>query len=585
MKSHIWCSVWTAALLPSFAGAACLPPNDLAGAAPGLTARFTAAGAQLLGNGVRWQLTPVAYGRGSDLRLVQTVSPRMNARRVEYRHPAITEWYQRGSAGLEQGFTVARRPNGAAGGLPLTIALPLPAMWAVVVDKNRAGITLTGPGASFRYAGLAAKDVKSKALRTWLDVQGDRLLLNVDDTGAQYPLAIDPTIQSGQLKPSSDSNAVDFGDAVAVDGNTVVVGAMLTLLRDGESGSAYVYEKPANGWGNMTQTATLTPSDNAGHFGASVAISGDTIVIGAPYTTVGGAYGQGALYVFVKPTGGWKDMTETAKLTPYHVGPAGNSWVGTTVSISGNTIVAGGPNVAPQLPALGEGEAFVYVKPTTGWTNAQENAVLYVGGEGTGFGASVGVSGGTIVVGATGCCVQGSSSEGAAYVFVEPPGGWATTYEYSAELMGTEVGAHDFFGAAVAIAGNTVVVGSPQTYSYQVGAAYVYVKPAGGWRSMTQTAELYPLYYLTGNFGSALAISGNSILIGAPNTQGPDGPDGVAYLFAEPQGGWVSTSAYNLELTDNSGLSFGSFGQSVSISGATMAIGISNAAEVFSIIP
>jgi hypothetical protein len=93
------------------------------------------------------------------------------------------------------------------------------------------------------------------------------------------------------------------------------------------------------------------------------------------------------------------------------------------------------------------------------------------------------------------------------------------------------------------------------------------------------------LYYLTGNFGSALAISGNTILIGAPNTQGPDGPDGVAYLFAEPKGGWVSTSAYNLELTDNSGLSFGSFGQSVSISGATMAVGISNAAEVFSIIP
>lgn len=557
---------------------------DIANAAQGLTAHFTAQGAQLLGRKMRWQLTPLGYGRGNDLRAIEPVSPRMNTKRVEYRHQALTEWYQRGAGGLEQGFTIPSRP-GSAGGSPLTLALSLPPEWTVVMDENRAGITLTGPAASLRYAGLYANDADGKALRIWIEVQENRLLLKVDDTGAQYPVAIDPTIQSGQLKPSGDSNAVDFGNSVAVDGNTVVVGAMGTLLRDGESGSAYVYEKPAGGWGNMTQTATLTPSDNALLFGSSVAISGNTIVIGAPGTTVKGVFGQGALYVFVKPEGGWSNMTETAKLTPYHVDMTGYSSAGAAVSIDGDTIVAGVPGVVAHPPALAYGEALVYVKPLTGWTNAEENAVLYIGGVGTGFGTSVAVSGNTIVVGATGCCFQGVLSEGAAYVFVEPSGGWVTTSDFNAELTGTGVGVNDFFGYSVAINGDTIAVGSPQYYSYQVGAAYVYVQPAAGWQSMTQTAELYPLYYLTGHFGASLAINGNTICIGAPTTELPDGPDGVAYLFAKPKDGWVSTSMYTLELTDNSGLPFGQFGQSVSISGPTVAVGISNAAEAFSIIP
>jgi len=568
-------------LTPSLAGAENL---DIANGGQGLKAHFTAQGAQLLGRNLRWQLTPLGYGRGNDLRAIESVSPRMNTKRVEYRYQALTEWYERGAGGLEQGFTISSRPA-RAGGSPVTIALSLPPEWAVAIDENRTGITLTRPDASLRYAGLNAKDAEGKALRTWIEVQENRLFLKVDDTSALYPVVIDPTIQSGQLSPSSDSNAVDFGNGVAADGNTVVVGAMGTLLRDGESGSAYVFEKPASGWGNMTQTATLTPSDNALLFGASVAISGNTIVIGAPGTTVKGVLGQGALYVFVKPEGGWSNMTETAKLTPYHVDTTGYSSAGAVVSIDGDTIVAGVPGLLANPPALGYGEALVYVKPLTGWTNAEENAVLYIGAVGTGFGSSVAVTGNTIVVGATGCCFQGVLSEGAAYVFVEPASGWVTTSEFNAELTGTRVGSNDFFGYSVAISGNTIAVGSPQYYSYQVGAAYVYVKPAAGWQSMTQTAELYPLYYLTGHFGASLAISGNTICIGAPTTEVPDGPDGVAYLFARPKDGWVSTSMYTLELTDNSGLPFGQFGQSVSISGETVAVGISNAAEVFSIIP
>src|SRR4029077_1867183 len=98
-----------------------------------------------------------------------------------------------------------------------------------------------------------------------------------------------------------------FGLAVAMSGSTVVVGAPLATIGSNiYEGAAYVFVKPVNGWGNMTQVAKLTPSIGSTllEFGESVAISGNTIVVGST---------SGA-YIFVKPASGWRDMTETAQL-------------------------------------------------------------------------------------------------------------------------------------------------------------------------------------------------------------------------------------------------------------------------------
>lgn len=381
-------------------------------------------------------------------------------------------------------------------------------------------------------------------------------------------------LRTAELKPLGTS--ANFGNAVATDRDTVVVGAMATVVDGRPSGAAYVFVRPPTGWTNMTQTAMLTASDNdAYHLGAAVAISGDTIVVGAPWTMVNGILQEGAVYVYVKPAGGWTNMTETAKLTGFHVDSEGYDWIGSTVSIDGDTIVAGVPNVTQDGNSFANGEAFVYVRPPSGWTSATETAVLYSPPDGfpnygLGFGASVGISSGTIVVGATGCCSNGESTVGSAYVFVEPAGGWVSTDNYNAELTGTEVGPNDFFGYAVAIEGNTIVVGSPQTESYQVGAAYIYVEPTGGWTDMTQTAELYPLPAVTGNFGESLAIREKVILIGAPNTSLQYGQQGKAYVFVEPKSGWRTTYKCNASLTLSGAYNFG---ESISISGGTAVIG------------
>lgn len=220
----------------------------------------------------------------------------------------------------------------------------------------------------------------------------------------------------------------------------------------------------------------------------------------------------------------------------------------------------------------------VYVKPARGWTSGTETVVLYIDPSyypkfGVGFGFSVGVSDNAVVVGATGCCFNGEPREGQAYVFVEPPSGWATTSNYNAELTGTNVGSADDFGIAVAIDGNTIVVGSPQDDSNGVGGVYVYVEPVAGWSNMTETAELYPLATLQGWFGQSVAIRGNEVFIGAPQTPVDEvSGRGTAYVFVEPKNGWQSTSAYTAKLARNSGYYFG---QSVSISGTNAVAGYS----------
>lgn len=139
-----------------------------------------------------------------------------------------------------------------------------------------------------------------------------------------------PWMQLAELTTTDTNGGV--GAAMAVAGNTVAVSGDFEA-----TGAVYVYVKPASGWANGTQVAKLTSSTGLS-LGYSVAISSDanTIVAGDPST---GADNNGAVYVFVKPAGGWKDMTETAKLTISSAPKA--IALCTSVAISGDSIVAG----------------------------------------------------------------------------------------------------------------------------------------------------------------------------------------------------------------------------------------------------
>ena len=129
---------------------------------------------------------------------------------------------------------------------------------------------------------------------------------------------------------------------MSASGDTIVIGAPENNAKGSESGAAYVFVKPSGGWDDTTQTAKLTASDGAAEdwFGISVSASGDTIVVGAQWNDAKGN-DSGAAYVFVKPSEGWHDATQTAKLTASD--EAAYDEFGASVSVAGDTIVTGAP--------------------------------------------------------------------------------------------------------------------------------------------------------------------------------------------------------------------------------------------------
>jgi hypothetical protein len=380
-----------------------------------------------------------------------------------------------------------------------------------------------------------------------------------------------PGVQDSTLTASDGANDDNFGISVAIDGNTVVVGAQfVTINGNAEQGAVYVFVKPPRGWANMTQTAELTASDGQSYdsLGCSVGISGSTVVSGACNATVNGNQAQGASYIFVEPAGGWTNMTQTAKLTASDGVAA--AYFGTAVAIDGNTIAMGAPQYTDNPP--GVGASYVFVEPNGGWTNMTQTAELTPsdGGDYDYFGYAVSISSNTVIIGGGRC---GSGCPGTAYVYVEPLNGWADMTE-TAQLTQSDPSGDDVFGGSVSISGNAAAVGAQNHGREGAGAVYVFVEPAGGWIDMTQTAELSVSGTKEACLGSSVAVAGKVILAGASCTHIRTG---AAYVFVKPAGGWQNSSRFAVRLSIPFRYQNDLFGNSVAVSGTTGVVGAVNA--------
>ena len=347
--------------------------------------------------------------------------------------------------------------------------------------------------------------------------------------------------QAGKLTASDPKEDAGFGHAVAVHGDTIVVGAYEDDHTDNNNnpiddvGAAYVFTKPANGWADMTQTARLTASDAAAEdeFGTSVAVHGDTIVVGAPEEDTGA---RGSAYIFTKPANDWADMTETAALR----GESGGDRFGRSVAVYGDTVVVGAFEVNGT-----RGAAYLFTKRAatgvwddwddTSASNATPKLTASDRASGDRFGRAVAMDGDTIVIGAPyhdyddpDNNTNDVSNSGAAYVFIKPAtGGWATDTE-TAKLTASERAENYQFGYSVAVDGNTVVVGADRDDSNR-GSAYVFTEPQGRWTDTEGTATL-TAYDRRGDdrFGNSVAVDGDTVLVGAV---GDDSDKGSAYVF------------------------------------------------------
>ena len=383
-----------------------------------LVARFSRTGVLVRSGAARVGLSLDGYGYESRLGTLRAGPPAAHANRVEYQHGPVREWYANGPLGLEQGFTIEAPPVGPQAG-PLTLALALSGNVAAALSRHSGTVTLTRGGTSLAYRGLAASDARGRSLPAWLQLRGRQLLLRVNTVGAHYPLTVDPFIQQAKL---TGSGGAGIGFSVAVSGDTVVAGDPNAKVgSNADQGAVYVFTEPASGWANATETAQLTASNGTASdsLGYSVAISGNTVVAGAPNFN-----SPGKAYVFTKPASGWASETQAAELTSPD-GVTDNEF-GFSVGVSGNTVVVGEPLTAV-AGTVNQGAAYVFTEPASGWASESPTAELTAsnGGYEDQLGWSVAVSGGTVVAGAPFAKLGSSTSTGAAYVFVMPGSGWA----------------------------------------------------------------------------------------------------------------------------------------------------------------
>jgi len=351
--------------------------------------------------------------------------------------------------------------------------------------------------------------------------------------------------QQQKLLPGDVANGDTFGAAVAIDGDTAVVSSPLHRVNNiAGVGAVYVFVRNGSTW---TQLQELTPSDGAlnNQFGSSVAISGRTIAVGAWMATVGANSRQGAVYIFTFRAGTW---VQTQKLTAST--GAANDQLGASVAMTTNfdplfqlsgRIVAGA--LQNNFGATGNGAAWVFVWNGTMWVEEQK-LTASDGASLDAFGNSVSISSGdTIAVGAYHDDDGAVADRGAVYVFVQT-GTWTQQQKLQGSL-GINNGFGNEFGTAVAVDGNTVFAGAPSVNFVPGGGrggVYEFDRSGTVWSESNRIGS--PTNVIS-NFGCALSISGANLLAGAStDTVGPNLGEGSAYTFSNGSQFQLSSHGY-----------------------------------------
>lgn len=570
-----------------------------------------------------------SYGGAVPVKMIGRTTPVAAGTSVRYPWDArLTEWFKNESGGLEHGYTVQTRPADVHGLLIFE--------WSVLgnlhplVAPDGFGIHLFDRSEShvLNYSGLKVFDATGAMLPARFEWSGARLRLEIDEKTARYPLTIDPIAQQAYLKASNTGANDQFGYAVAVWGNTVAVSAIAEASNatgingnqannsTSSAGAVYIFVRNAGVW---TQQAYVKASNTGinDQFGFSLALSGDTLVVGAlsedsNATGVNGiqsnnsAPDSGALYVFVRNAGVWSQQAYIKQSNTNS-----GDLLGYSVAISGDTIVAGAVGEGSSATGVNgnqldnsltnAGAVYVYVRAGTSWSQQ-----AYLKASNTDpfdqFGYAVSVSGDTLVVGAyledsstTGIngsgANNGAADSGAVYVFVRSAGTWTQ----QAYVKASNTGASDTFGSAVVISGDTLVVGANAEDSNAMGvngnqldnsltnagAVYIFIRSAGSWTQQAYLKASNP--DASDLFGYSLALSGDLLAIGAfgeaSNAAGFNGNQsnnstpnaGAVYLFIRAGSIWSQQTYIKASNTET--LDF--FGVSVGLSGELLVVGAS----------
>ena len=311
-------------------------------------------------------------------------------------------------------------------------------------------------------------------------------------------------LDTEESKLYADNPSLDdeFGVPLALFGDTLVVGAHADNASD--AGSAYVFERSGISWIFRQRLKASDPTDKA-HFGYSLAISGDSLVVGAPGNVfVPGSTADGAAYVFVRNGTTW---IEQQKLVPS--GGSAGTWFGSSVAIDGDTALVGAEHDDP-AGSSDAGSAYVFVRAGTSWSEQQQLTAGDAQSQDE-LGSAAVLSGDTAIVGARGSQVGTYTGAGAAYVFERSGTAWVEQQKLTASDPSFNV----FFGSSLGLSGDTLVVEATSggTFHWSEGAAYIFVRAGTTWSLQAKLDNPNPLD--SDNFGRAVAIFGDTVLVGA----------------------------------------------------------------------
>jgi hypothetical protein len=402
----------------------------------------------------------------------------------------------------------------------------------------------------------------------------------ISSTGWAAPA---PVLQA-YVKPSDTETNDQFGYSVAISGSTMIIGAPnecsnatgvngnQTNKNGFQSGAAYVFVRSGSNW---TQQAYLKASNTGvgDHFGQSVAIYGDTIIVGAPSeaSNASGVNGNqandnatnsGAAYIFVRSGTNWNQQ---AYLKASNTGAEDR--FGDSVAISGDIVIVGATVEASGSHEVNgdqndntvpyAGAAYAFARSGTNWS--QQGYLK--GPSNDEFGGSVSVSGNTAVV--------GNLDSPVACVFVRSGTNWTR----EAVFVGLDPFGDDSFGKSVAVSGDTVVVGAPEESSgmEESGAAYVFVRSGTNWIQQAFLKASNAREY--DGFGNSVAIVGDTVVVGASGQGYHDDAlgSGAAYVFVRHGVNWSEQAFLKICYCEAS--SYDAVGYSVAVYGDTVVAG------------
>ena len=441
------------------------------------------------------------------------------------------------------------------------------------------------------------------------------------NSGAAYVFRRQGTewVEQAKLVASDETRSDYFGISVAMDGDTALVGAHRTNEPLADCGTVYVFERNGEIW-NQTAKLSAPDPDSFAYFGFSVGLDADTAIVGATRDDEAG-HDAGAAYIFVRNQFGWAPQ---AKLIGNNTEAEDN--FGYAVDVDGDFAIVTSPK------NRGSGSAYIYRREGIEWKQKRNRIrirMIPIDPDGaSSFGVSVDIRGATAVIGATGGNV-GEAVVGAAYVFTqnEPPfwnqhtklvagdreggdqlgfavaigeneviagapkhnaGGLSSGAAYifeqredgswveSGKLSDGETASEDQFGVSVAISGNFAISGAQQDddIAPNAGAAYIFERSGLLWLQRTKlTADDAKAGDL---FGNAIAMDGETVLVGAPGVDDAGPESGAAYVFVQVGDEWIQQARF---IGDDIGI-FDRFGSAVAVHENTAIIGAHGKDEI-----